>query len=180
MPKLPRAWKTARAVRLENGVGFGTTEFHVLRAKSDADPRFIFHWTQAETLRKQAETQMTGSAGQRRVPAEFFNRFEIPLIGIDEQRYIAKILDTVDKVIQITEALIAKHKQLKAGLLHHLLTRGIDKNGRLRDPLRHPEQFKDSPLGLIPKEWDVLTIEQCMQRQIIIDIQDGNLAPENK
>lgn len=50
----------------------------------------------------------------------------------EEQRRIAEILDTADEAIQKTEALIAKLKQMKAGLLHDLLTRGIDENGELR------------------------------------------------
>ena len=60
--------KGAHAVNLLNGIGFGTTEFHVLRAKSRAHPRFIYHWIMNEELRRKAETRMTGSAGQRRVP----------------------------------------------------------------------------------------------------------------
>jgi type I restriction enzyme S subunit len=51
---------------------------------------------------------------------------------------------------------------MKQGLLHDLLTRGIDENGELRDPVRHPEQFKDSPLGRIPKEWEVATISALL------------------
>jgi len=43
---------------------------------------------------------------------------------------------------------------VKAGLLHDLLTRGLDANGQLRDPHRHPDQFQNSPLGLIPKAWN--------------------------
>ena len=42
---------------------------------------------------------------------------------------------------------------MKQGLLHDLLTRGLDENSKLRDSKAHPEQFKDSPLGRIPKEW---------------------------
>ena len=83
-------------------------------------------------------------------------RVDLPLIP--EQRRIAEILDTLDEVIRHTEQLIAKLQQMKQGLLHDLLTRGIDDNGELRDPVRHPEQFKDSPLGRIPKRvgdwWD--------------------------
>ncbi len=75
-----------------------------------------------------------------------------------EQRRIAAILDTADAAIQQTEALIAKLKQAKAGLLHDLLTRGLDEHGQLRDPVTHPEQFKDSPLGRVPREWDASTI----------------------
>ena len=54
-----------------------------------------------------------------------------------------------------TEQLIEKLKLMKQGLLHDLLTRGIDDNGELRDPERHAEQFKDSPLGTIPAAWTV-------------------------
>lgn len=70
-----------------------------------------------------------------------------------EQRCIAEILDTVDEAIRKTEQVITKLQQMKQGLLHDLLTRGIDENGELRDPERHPEQFKDSPLGRVPMAW---------------------------
>lgn len=78
----------------------------------------------------------------------------VPLPDGEEQRRIAEILNTLDETIRKTEQLIAKMKQVKQGLLHDLLTRGIDANGELRDPERHPEQFKDSPLGRIPKAWE--------------------------
>jgi type I restriction enzyme S subunit len=70
-----------------------------------------------------------------------------------EQDFIAAVLDTVDEAIAKTEAVIAKLKQVRAGLLHDLLTRGLDEHGQLRDPIVHPEQFQDSLLGQIPREW---------------------------
>ena len=79
-----------------------------------------------------------------------------------EQQKIAEILDTVDEAIRKTDQIIAKLRQVKQGLLHDLLTRGIDDNGELRDPERHPEQFKDSPLGRIPKAWDVQSVESLL------------------
>ena len=75
---------------------------------------------------------------------------------LPEQRRIAEILDTLDEAIRKTEQVIAKLQQMKQGLLHDLLTRGIDEHGELRDPERHPEQFKDSPLGRIPRGWEVV------------------------
>ena len=73
-----------------------------------------------------------------------------------EQEKIGRVLDTLDTQIQKTEALIAKLEKVKAGLLHDLLTRGIDENGRLRpSPEQAPELYKESPLGLIPREWGV-------------------------
>jgi type I restriction enzyme S subunit len=77
-----------------------------------------------------------------------------------EQSRIAAVLDTVDEAIAKTEAVIAKLKQVRAGLLHDLLTRGLDENGQLRDPVAHPEQFQDSPLGRIPKEWRFLPLSE--------------------
>jgi type I restriction enzyme S subunit len=77
---------------------------------------------------------------------------------IEAQRLISKALYTLDEAIQKTEQLIAKLKAIKQGLLHDLLTRGLDENGQLRDPVAHPEQFMDSPLGRIPKEWAIKEI----------------------
>ena len=74
------------------------------------------------------------------------------------RRNISDVLDTIDEAIAQTEAVIAKLKQVRAGMLHDLLSYGLDEHGQLRDPVAHPEQFKDSPLGLIPKEWDVFEI----------------------
>ncbi len=85
---------------------------------------------------------------------------EVNVPSLPEQRRIAEILDTVDAAIQQTEALIAKLKQMKAGLLHDLLTRGLDAHGHLRDPVAHPEQFKDSPRGRIPQAWEVVKVRE--------------------
>ena len=148
--------KGTHATGLKNGLGFGSTEFHVLRVREDNDPRFLFHWLQARVTRTKAIAYMGGSAGQQRVQADFFSHFRIPRIDPREQTRIASVLDTVDEAVAKTEAVIAKLKQVRAGLLHDLLTRGLDENGQLRDPIAHPEQFKDSPLGRMPREWDVV------------------------
>ena len=69
-----------------------------------------------------------------------------------EQAKIAEVLSTVDRAIEETEALIAKQQRIKAGLMQDLLTRGIDEHGNLRSEQTH--EFKDSPLGRIPVEWE--------------------------
>ena len=148
--------KGAFVADLENGVGFGSTEFHVLRAKQGTCARFIFHVTQWPQFRLSSERFMTGSAGQKRVQTLAFSQFEIADFGEDEQKNIATILDTLDTQIRQTEAIIAKLQQVKQGLLHDLLTRGIDENGQLRPPYEQAsELYKESPLGWIPKEWRV-------------------------
>ncbi len=72
------------------------------------------------------------------------------------QRRIAEILSTLDEAIEQTEALIAKHQRIKSGLMHDLFTRGVTPDGHLR-PTREqaPDLYKESPLGWIPKEWEI-------------------------
>jgi type I restriction enzyme, S subunit len=91
-----------------------------------------------------------------------------------EQSFIARILDTLDTQIQQTEQLVAKLKQMKAGLLHDLLTQGIDEHGDVRDPVAHPEEFNNSVLGSIPKVWKVGKFEVLAN---IIDPQPSHRAP---
>jgi len=81
----------------------------------------------------------------------------IPKFPKPEQTKIAEILSTVDRAIEQTEALIAKQQRLKTGLMQDLLTRGIDPHGNLRSEQTH--EFKDSPLGRIPVEWEVKQIK---------------------
>jgi len=77
---------------------------------------------------------------------------------MDEQLVVSTVLRTMDSSISKTEMEIAKLKAIKQGLFNDLLTRGIDDNGELRDPEKHPGQFKDSSIGNIPNTWSVYTL----------------------
>lgn len=94
-------------------------------------------------------------------------RFEVLVAPEREQRRIAEILSTLDEAIEQTEALIAKHQQIKVGLMHDLFTRGVTPDGQLR-PTREqaPDLYKDSPLGWIPKEWEVDVIGELFLRRV--------------
>jgi len=81
-------------------------------------------------------------------------RLKIPLPLYPEQKKIAEVLSTVDKAIQKVDELILKTERLKKGLVQELLTRGIG----------HKE-YKQTPIGTTPKEWDVVTLgDACDQR----------------
>jgi type I restriction enzyme S subunit len=82
-------------------------------------------------------------------------KFFIPISRAEQQK-IARILSTVDAVIEKTEAAIAKYKAIKAGMMNDLFTRGIDDNGQLRPTYEDsPERYKQTVLGWIPKEWEI-------------------------
>ena len=85
--------------------------------------------------------------------------------SITEQTTIASILSKTDQAIAHTEALIAKYTRIKTGLMQDLLTKGIDQNGNIRTEQTH--KFKDSPLGRIPNEWEVLPINKFCE--LIVD-----------
>ncbi len=121
----------------------------------DNYPDFYFHLF--HRLKPEMERLASGTTFLE-ISAGDFGRITIPVPPPSEQRAIAAVLDTIDDAIQKTEQIIAKLQQVKQGLLHDLLTRGIDDNGELRDPERHPEQFQDSPLGRIPRGWRVGSI----------------------
>ena len=101
---------------------------------------------------QEAATVHTGVPGLNRNEFAYLMLVDVPTLP--EQRRIAEILDTADRAIGETEALISKLKHMKTGLMHDLLTRGLDERGQLRDPDAHPEQFKETPLGRIPREWE--------------------------
>ena len=96
------------------------------------------------------------------------------------QRRIAEILSTLDEAIEQTEALIAKHQQIKAGLMHDLFTRGVTPDGHLR-PTREqaPDLYKESPLGWIPKEWEVKPLADFTQHDITYGIVQAGPHVEN-
>jgi type I restriction enzyme, S subunit len=80
-----------------------------------------------------------------------------------EQSRIAAVLDTVDAAIAETETIIAKLKQVRAGLLSDLLTRGISPHGQFRPPATEaPQMYQDSPIGKFPKEWKILPLERLL------------------
>ena len=135
--------------------GYCSTDILVLRSQDSAVPNFSAHVFQWERVFSAAVATAAGTKMPRTSWCDL-KRFKVFKPDSDqEQTYIAYVLDTIDEAIAQTEAVIAKLKQVRTGMLHDLLIYGLDEHGQLRDPIANPEQFKDSPLGLIPKEWEV-------------------------
>lgn len=155
--------------------GYCSTDILVFRARAGVLPEFASRVFQREDVFEEAVRTAEGT----KMPRTSWDKLKMFRVfvpsHIEEQQRIAEILDTVDGAIARTEALIAKLKQMKAGLLHDLLTRGLDENGQLRDAIAHPEQFKDSPLGRIPKDWELAKIGEACSL-----IKDGSHLPPKR
>lgn len=110
--------KGAVAKGLCNGIGFGSTEFHVLRPiEGVSNPYWIYTVTAFNRFRVDAANNMTGSAGQRRVPASFLEAYKVSVPPIDLQNEFATFVEQTDKLkFEVKEAL-EKLETLKKSLM---------------------------------------------------------------
>jgi len=94
--------KATIAKGLLKGVGFGSTEFHVLRPREEVLPEWIYFFVRRPSFRRLAEASFTGSVGQQRVPESFLKSQGIPLPSLDEQHRIVTYLDHLQaKVLEL-------------------------------------------------------------------------------
>lgn len=113
--------KTAVLRRLLGGVGAGSTEFHVLRPTSAIDADLLRYYVLQETFRKAARDNMTGTAGQLRVPVRFLEDHELPVPPLPEQnRIVASIEDyfsRLDEAVALLERVQRNLKRYRASVL---------------------------------------------------------------
>lgn len=106
--------KVAIVNNLKNGIGFGSTEFHVIRSPEVLPRKYFFFYLIQEGFRKEAQRHMTGSAGQLRVPKGFLEQIEIPLPPLaEQQRIVAKIEQLFSDLDAGVESLKAIKKQVR-------------------------------------------------------------------
>ncbi|MGI8493896.1 MAG: restriction endonuclease subunit S [Pyrinomonadaceae bacterium] len=162
--------KGAFVNELENGVGFGSTEFHVLRANKNVLPEFLYFYTRDFSFRRLGAASMVGSAGQKRVQTNFIETYKISLPPLAEQKKIAEILSTWDKAIETTEKLIAAKQKLKKSLIQRLLT------GSQRFSEFHGQEWKSVHIGDVAREvssknskGNQLTVLSCTKHRGLVD-----------
>jgi type I restriction enzyme S subunit len=130
--------KCLRPNQIANQIGFGSTEFHVLRAIPEKlDSTYLFYLVWSDRFRGLGEGSMSGAAGQKRVSTDFLRDFEIPLPPLKEQKRIAAILDKADAI---------RRKRQQAIKLADDFLRSVflDMFG---DPVTNPKGWEVRPLG---------------------------------
>lgn len=94
--------KICQVRNLENGVGFGSTEFLVFRGKEDvSDNEFVFYLSRWNEVRDFAESNFEGTSGRQRVPKNCFENLKLDLPALPEQTAIANILSSLDDKIDL-------------------------------------------------------------------------------
>lgn len=148
--------KGAIARGLKSGVGFGTTEFHVLRPLQGMSERWLFYLTKCDFFRKIGGSEMLGAGGQKRLPEEFIRNLRVGIPSFSEQERIANFLDwktgQIDALIAKKQVLIEKLKEKRLAVITQAVTKGLDASASLRD--------SHIPwLGEVPTHWDVIPIK---------------------
>ena len=90
--------KAAIARDLENGLGFGSTEFHVLRPTEAVLSEYVFHFIRQQAFRDRAASAFIGTGGLQRVPPEFLSRVKLALPTLPEQQRIVDVLRQAEAV----------------------------------------------------------------------------------
>lgn len=105
--------KMAVARGLTNGVGFGSSEFHVLRPSDQVDAKYLYYFVSSQAFRKEAAGHMTGAVGLRRVPSAFLADAQLPLVPLDEQR---RIVAEIEQQFSRLDEAVANLLRVKANL----------------------------------------------------------------
>ena len=118
--------KSAIACNLMNGIGFGTTEFHVLRSGQLTTPEWLHLFVRNREFREEAKKNMHGAAGQQRVPVDFLREATIPLPPVEEQRRIVARIEELTRRAEEARNLSAEREAKLDALLQALYSRMIE------------------------------------------------------
>ncbi len=134
--------KIAVVPKLQHMIAFGSTEFHVLRPVGSALPLWLFFFVSSHHYRADAEHNMTGAVGQRRVPIDFIARTRLPLPPLNEQK---RLVAEIEELFSELDAGVENLKQARAQLgvyRQALLKKAFE--GKLTEQWRaqqHPSVF---------------------------------------
>ena len=112
--------KVAIARNLRNDIGFGSTEFHVIRAGKRVMPEYLWFFMRTREFRNEAKSRMVGAGGQQRVPADFVSSASIPLPPLPEQHRIVEILDQADALRQQRRQADEISRKILPALFHEM------------------------------------------------------------
>jgi type I restriction enzyme S subunit len=128
---------------LTNNIGFGSTEFHVLRPNDNrVTSEWLFWLTIHKKLRKNAEKNMSGSAGQKRVPVSFFDKYKVFLPSIPDQIHVTETLDKIKSIIDARKKQIEKCDEYIKSVFYTMFG----------DPITNPMGWGTSRLDKTPIE----------------------------
>jgi type I restriction enzyme S subunit len=156
--------KGAVATGLQNGIGCGTTELHVIRPLGGIDPHYVYRFLAQSSVRRAAKENFTGTAGQARVPTSFIEELELPLAPLAEQRRIvaklAKLLGQVNACQQRLEKMPTLLKRFRQSILAAACSGRLTADWREQNPQNDAERVDVIKSGDLPEGWRMSTVER--------------------
>ena len=151
--------KKALANRLTNGIGFATSEVHVIRPSVCAiDRLFLYYLLSSEDFRANGMRSMTGAGGLKRISDQAILDYRVGVTDVEEQRRISKYLDAemtrIDTLIVKKTRFIELLKEKRAAVISHAVTKGIDPDVPMKDS-------GVEWLGAIPAHWRMTRLGYC-------------------
>jgi type I restriction enzyme S subunit len=117
--------KIAVVEKLKNGIGFGSSEFHVVRTNEKVNNKFMFYFLVQDRFRNEAANAMTGAVGLRRVPKQFIENYQIPIPSTEEQHQIVQEIESRLSVADKMEESIAQSLQQAEALRQSILKKAF-------------------------------------------------------
>jgi len=151
--------------------GIVSPAYTVIKKKIDLNDSFYIQYFKSAKFIHDLDSSVIGIRDGKQISFNSFKKIKMPLPPLPEQKKISDILSSVDEAIRATQAVIDQTKTLKQGLLYQLLTKGIGH-----------KKYKQTEIGEIPVEWEVVSIEQigAKEKYAIVDGPFGsNLKSEH-
>ena len=117
--------KMAIVPRLISGIGFGSTEFHVLKPCENVNSKYLYYYVSSGIFRADAEHNMTGAVGQKRVSTNYLKVSEIPITSLDEQAQVVLEIENKISVVDQLELTIATSLQQSEALRQSILKKAF-------------------------------------------------------
>ena len=116
--KITPCWENGKigVALLPHQFGAGSTEFHVIRPQNGLELDYLLRYLRQDWVRNAGESQMTGSAGQKRVPTRFLSEMPIPVPPLELQQEFARIVEAIHAQRDIVERALQKDNELFAAL----------------------------------------------------------------
>ncbi len=178
--------KVALARDLAGGRGFGSTEFHVLRAREAVLPEWIYYFLRQKRFRNAARRSFTGTAGQQRVPAAHMAGAAIPVPELAHQRRVVEMLGCSDGMVRLQRRARALTELVAPGLLADLfgdpasnpMGWPVVKLGELLDGIDSGKSPRCHDRPKTENEWGVLRLSAL--KNALYDESDHKTLPETE
>ncbi|ENM3752232.1 restriction endonuclease subunit S [Vibrio cholerae] len=137
----------------------------VFRCQNEDDSEYVRYLFQSQAYQHGIDVALAGSAINNLKNSDI-EAIEVPTAPKELRKKIAEILSTIDNQIEATQALIDKYTAIKQGMMADLFSRGIDPETKALRPTfeEAPELYHKTPLGILPKEWNVKTLGDISEK----------------